>query len=51
LGDVDLQKLMSSLRKINYSGFLTSNPFSHFDRPLEALRESKAKMDSLLQVD
>jgi myo-inositol catabolism protein IolH len=49
LGDVDFRKIIISLRKADYSGFLTSNPFSHFDRPLEALRESKMKMDFLLQ--
>ena len=50
LGDVDFQKMIGSLKKIDYQGFLTSNPFSHFDRPLEALKESKLKVDSMLRI-
>ncbi len=47
-GDVDLATLIGALRKIHYAGFLTLNPFSHFDAPVEALKKSRTKMNSYL---
>jgi myo-inositol catabolism protein IolH len=48
LGDVDLAGVLQALQRIGYMGYLTVNPFSHFDRPVEALKDSKRRMDSLL---
>ena len=48
LGDVDLKSLVASLKQINYDGFATVNPFSHFDHPVQSLEDSKSKMDFLL---
>jgi myo-inositol catabolism protein IolH len=48
LGDVDFKALFTALRKIHYNGFVTSNPFSHFDKPEEALKQSKLEIDSML---
>jgi len=47
LGDVDLKSLAVALKEMNYSGFVTVNPFSHFDHPIESLGESKLKTDIL----
>ncbi|MFI5421245.1 MAG: sugar phosphate isomerase/epimerase family protein, partial [Nitrososphaerales archaeon] len=47
-GDVDFPKLFGALRRMNYTGFLSINPFSCFDKPLETLRDSKPKIDALL---
>jgi len=48
LGDVDLKALVTALKKLNYDGFVTVNPFSHFDHPVESLKDSKSKTDALL---
>ena len=48
LGDVDLAEALQALQRIGYTGYVTINPFSHFDRPVEALKDSKRRMDSLL---
>jgi myo-inositol catabolism protein IolH len=47
LGDVDLHELVTSLQEIGYEGFVTFNPFSHFDHPIEALKLSKQKAEEL----
>jgi myo-inositol catabolism protein IolH len=49
-GDVDLNALFVALTKIDYKGFVTLDPFSHFDHPLEAMRESKAYVGPLLNA-
>jgi len=48
LGDVDLKSLVHVLKKMNYVGFVTVNPFSHFDSPIESLRDSKLRAESML---
>ena len=45
-GDVDLRKLILALNKINYQGNIAIDPFSHFDKPLDAARQSKMWVDS-----
>lgn len=50
-GDVDLRTVLSTLKGLNYEGFVTMNPFSHFDKPLDALRASKKWLDSELSFD
>jgi myo-inositol catabolism protein IolH len=47
LGDVDLKGVLETLEKVGYGGFVTLNPFSHFDRPIETLWESKRILDSM----
>ena len=47
-GDVDIQTVFAVLRGIRYEGFLTVNPFSMFDSPLVAAKESKALADRML---
>ena len=47
-GDVDIRSVFASLRKISYDGFLTVDPFSMFDGPLDAARESKALAEKLM---
>lgn len=47
-GDVDLAGVVRALKRIGYDGFVTLNPFSMFDSPLRAARDSKAFLDSLL---
>jgi len=47
-GDVDMRSVFASLRKIGYNGFLTVNPFSAFDSPMDAARESKAAADAMV---
>lgn len=51
LGDVNLEAVVDALRKIDYRGFITLNPFSHFDNPLEALNESKRKIQEFFGND
>ncbi len=48
LGDVDLKSLVTVLEELNYGGFITVNPFSHFDHPIESMKDSKSKTDALL---
>lgn len=48
LGDVELSKVVGTLKKIGYEGFVTVNPFSMFDAPLIAAAQGKAKLDSLI---
>jgi myo-inositol catabolism protein IolH len=48
LGDVDLKSLIQDLKKLKYNGFVTVNPFSHFDRPVESLKDSKLLTETLL---
>ncbi len=50
LGDVDLKGVLETLRRMGYDGSITINPFSHFDHPIEALRDSKARMDSMMKM-
>jgi myo-inositol catabolism protein IolH len=47
-GDVDFRSVFTSLRRIGYDGFLTVDPFSMFDKPIEAARESKAVAEKLM---
>jgi myo-inositol catabolism protein IolH len=45
LGDVDLKRIAQTLSEIDFKGDVTVNPFSHFDKPVEALRESRKLVD------
>ncbi len=47
-GDVDLAKVVDALKRVGYDGFVTLNPFSMFDEPIQAARDSKAKLESLM---
>lgn len=47
-GDVNLNGLVSALKRTGYDGFLTLNPFSMYDHPGEAAAESKAAVEKLL---
>jgi myo-inositol catabolism protein IolH len=48
LGDVDMKGIIDALHGINYEGYVTLNPFSHFDRPIETLRESRKLAEPIL---
>jgi myo-inositol catabolism protein IolH len=50
-GDVDFAAVISSLRKTNYGGFITINPFSMFDKPLESAAESRRVIRALLDSE
>ncbi|MDA4114887.1 MAG: sugar phosphate isomerase/epimerase [Thaumarchaeota archaeon] len=50
-GDVDLAAVISSLKKANYEGFVSVNPFSMFDRPMESAAESRRVISALLDLD
>lgn len=47
-GDVDIPAVFATLRSIGYQGFLTVDPFSMFDNPVEAARESKVVADGMI---
>jgi len=47
-GDIDFRSVFAALRKIGYDGFLTVDPFSMRDNPVEAARESKAAAERLM---
>lgn len=47
-GDVDLRSVFDTLREVGYDGFLTVDPFSMFDNPTEAARESKATAEKMM---
>ncbi len=47
-GDIDIPSVFAALHRIGYDGFLTADPFSMFDNPVEAARESKAVAEGLL---
>jgi myo-inositol catabolism protein IolH len=47
-GDIDIPAVLSALEKAHYKGFLTIDPFSMFDRPLEAAADSLAFTRKLL---
>lgn len=47
-GDVDIRSVFAALRRIGYKGFLTVDPFSMFDDPVGAARESKSVAEALL---
>jgi myo-inositol catabolism protein IolH len=50
-GDVDLAKTLSSLKDIGYEGFLSMNPFSMFDKPLESAAESRRVLGTLVTME
>lgn len=47
LGDIDLKGVVEVLHEIGYEGFVTLNPFSHFDKPVAALIESRRMANSI----
>jgi myo-inositol catabolism protein IolH len=49
-GDIDIPMVFATLRSIGYKGFLTVDPFSMFDDPVEAARESKTVAESMLSA-
>jgi myo-inositol catabolism protein IolH len=49
LGDIPFDEVMSSLREIGYRAFLSIHPFSHLDRPVEAMNETKRRLDMMLK--
>lgn len=50
LGDVDLAKVVATLKKVGYEGYVTVNPFSMFDAPLVAAAKGKAELESLVSA-
>ena len=50
-GDVDLPLVFSSLKRVNYDGFVSINPFSMFDKPVESAAESRRVASTLLGLD
>lgn len=48
LGDIDFNAVFSALRKIGYDGFVTAQPFSHYDRPIEAAARTKKTIEEHL---
>jgi sugar phosphate isomerase/epimerase len=49
LGDIRFDEVISSLRGIGYRGFLSIHPFSHLDRPIEAMNETKRQLDKMVK--
>ena len=47
-GDVDFRSVFASLQRIGYDGFLTVDPFSMRDTPVEAARESKSAAEKMM---
>jgi myo-inositol catabolism protein IolH len=50
-GDVDLPVVLSSLKRVNYDGFVSINPFSMVDRAVESAAESRRVASTLLGLD
>ena len=49
LGDVRFDEVISSLRGIDFHGFLSIHPFSHMDRPVEAMNETKHSLEGMIK--
>jgi sugar phosphate isomerase/epimerase len=46
LGDVDFMEYISTLKEIKFGGVLTLDAFSHMDRPLAAMIETRRRVES-----
>ena len=51
IGDVDLKALFLALGRVGYDGYITANPFSMYDDPLEAARKSRAFAESMIRLE
>ena len=49
-GDLDFAQVISSLRQVGYRGFLSLQPFSHMDQPATTIKESKSRLEAMLQA-
>jgi myo-inositol catabolism protein IolH len=49
MGDIDFKVIFRTLKKIGYDGFITAQPFSHYDRPVEAAAETKKRIEEYLR--
>ncbi len=47
-GDIDMDSVFDALSRVGYAGFVSVNPFSMFDDPLKAARESKIRAEGLI---